>query len=189
MSKNDGNLTKRKKTHLYTEAQLATLVSPRTREVFAVLCKQGAMSVGQLQESLDFHSKTLYYQVRKLVKAGLIVSETPPGSAEIFQPVAPEFSMPAGYQGIAYERLAAKSVETILRRQSRRFRAAAEASEDNPHLIDALHLRTASLKLSKTRFDRLTKEIAALLQRYGNKADEGEAFVEFVLVTAPRDSS
>ena len=188
MSKNARNLTKGKKTHLYTKGQLAALVSPRTREVFETLLKDGPMSVGQLQNSLDFQSKTLYYQVRKLVNAGLVVSTQPEDGAELFRTVAQAFSIPPGYQGAAYERLAAKGVVSIMRKQARLFVAAAEASQKNPELVDRLYLRTASLKLSKTCFDKLNAEISNLVLSYADKPDLGAPPVEFVMVVAPRDS-
>jgi len=189
MSKNDRNLTNGKKTHLYTKGQLAALVSPRTREVFETLLKDGPMSVGQLQNSLDFQSKTLYYQVRKLVNAGLVVSTQPEDGAELFRTVAQAFSIPPGYQGAAYERLAAKGVASIMRKQTRRFRAAAEASQKDPQIIDRLYLRTASLKLSKPRFDKMNAEISDLVARYGAKPDQSEPAVELVLVVAPRGAN
>jgi DNA-binding Lrp family transcriptional regulator len=187
MSKTRRNLTEAKKTHHFTERQLAALVTPRTREVFEILRKDGPMSVGQLQDALDFQSKTLYYQVRKLLKAGLVRPETPEIGAELFDTVAKRFGMPSGFQGIRYERLAAKGVLSILRKQGRRFLATAEASNKDPHVIDRLYIRTATLKLSQQRFDRLKMEIDALVAKYGSRQDNEESSVEMVLVLAPRE--
>jgi DNA-binding transcriptional ArsR family regulator len=187
MSKKARNLTEGKKTHKYTEAQLAALVSPRTREVFDALREHKEMSVSQLQRALGVQSKTIYYQVRKLANAGLVTSESPEVGAERFKAVADNFSMPSGYQGIGYERMAAKAVESAMRKQSRQFRAASEASEADPSLVDWLYIRTATLNLSHSRFESLKTDLTALLERYSGKLDAGQTSIDVLFVTTPKN--
>jgi DNA-binding transcriptional ArsR family regulator len=187
MSKTDRNLTPGKKTHIYTEAQLAVLVSPRTREVFDALCESKEMSVSQLQRALGVQSKTIYYQVRKLVKSGLVTSEMPEIGPERFKVIAENFSMPSGYQGVAYERMAAKAVESVMRKQSRQFRAASEASESDSSIIDWLYIRTATLNLSTSRFESLKTDLTALLERYSGKLDAEQTSIDVLFVTTPKN--
>ena len=58
-----------KSRHDLTEQELVVLAAVRTRQVLFSFMEHGSMTVSQLQEVLGWPSKSLYYQVRKLVDA------------------------------------------------------------------------------------------------------------------------
>ena len=186
MSKKQRNLTKKVDVHHLTEKQLAMLVSPRTREVLESLQKLQVASVGQLQSSLGVQSKTIYYQVQKLLEVGLIEATSQEVGPELFRPVANHFVMPSGFQGVEYERLAAKGVESLLRRQTRQFIAAAEASEQNPSIVDALFVCSASLHLAPSQLSEFKQEATALIRRYSALKEPDQAALDLAIVISPR---
>lgn len=167
--------------HYLEEHQLAALVGPRTREVANAFLKNGPMTVPQLQEELDLASKTLYYQVAKLMKVGLLTaSESDPIT---YAPIAQDFRMPPGFQGARYEELAAKSVEAGLKKAIRNFKSCAQRAPVEPEIVDDLYYLVGSLKLvAETRL-AFQQELRDLLARYSS-GDGRE--VHYVFVHSPR---
>ncbi|MBV6458376.1 MAG: hypothetical protein HONBIEJF_01503 [Fimbriimonadaceae bacterium] len=175
-----------KDEHNLTEAQLAVLVGPRTHEVLDAFLEHGELSATQVQTMLGFESKSAYYQVGKLRKAGLLLPVEGDQRAKTFRPVAKRIRMPEGFQGERYERLAAKAVSAKLRRASRRFEAVAARSGQSPELVGWLYLGTATLTLSKAAFEELTTKIAKLLQDAANsKPEPGTRKLRLLLVSTP----
>jgi hypothetical protein len=162
--------------HSLTEDQLAALVGPRTREVVQAFILNGPMSVPQLQKVLQLPSKTIYYQVGKLVKVGLLVLSSEDGT---YHAIATNLIMPSGYQGARYEKLAAKSVGAGLRATIRRFEEAAERAPTKPDLVDSLLYLTGSLRLTAEKQTEFHSELRRLFDTYSN-GDGNPVAVVFV---------
>lgn len=169
------------KDHSLTESQIAALVGPRTREVMDAFLAQGPMSIPVLQGVLQMSSKTIYYQVAKLVDVGLLLSSG--GDPVVYAAVADKLRMPAGYQGARYERLTARMVGAGLRRAMRRFEQVALASPVDPTLIDDQYYLTGTVKLTPESRAAFHRELQSLVSKYS----EGEGrLVSYVFVQSPR---
>ena len=167
--------------HFLEEHQLAALIGPRTRDVANAFLKHGPLTVPQLQNELGLASKTLYYQVSKLLKVGLLsASDTDP---VVYEAIATNFRMPPGFQGARYEELAAKSVEAGLKKAIRNFKSCAQRAPAEPEIVDDLYYLVGSLKLvAETRL-AFQQELRDLLARYSS-GDGRE--VPYVFVHSPR---
>lgn len=164
-----------------SEAQLEALVGPRTREVVQAFIDGGPMTVPGVQKVLRMASKTLYYQVAKLVDVGLLISNG--GDPAIYAPIAANLRMPAGYQGERYKKLAAKSVGAGLRRATRHFAQVADRAPGDPSLVDDLLYLTANLRLTPERRAAFHAELRRLFVEYA----QGEGrLVSVVFVQTPR---
>lgn len=171
----------RQKDHFLTEPQIAALVGPRTREVMDAFLGRGPMSIPALQGVLQMSSKTIYYQVAKLVDTGLLLSSG--GDPVVYDAVASNLRMPAGFQGAPYERLTARMVGAGLRRAMRRFEQVALASPLDPTLIDDQYYLTGTVKLTPERRAEFHQELRSLLLKYS----EGEGrLASYVFVQSPR---
>ena len=166
------------------------LAAVRTRQVLFSFMEHGSMTVSQLQEVLGWPSKSLYYQVRKLVDAGLLVEA---GStlvhgkeAVVYAPIAEEYGWPDGYQGLEYERLTARWVKRSLMAASRRFESAAERSASDPSLIDDQLFLSLTLRLSPKDRARFKTRLRELLGEFkGKQVAEADRQVALTLVISP----
>lgn len=161
------------KDHFLNEQQLEAMIGPRTREVMNVFLKEGPLTVPKLQGKLELESKTLYYQVAKLEKVGLLSRDL--GDPATYTPIAWNLRMPAGYQGARYERLAAKNVAAGLRRMTRQFEQTAQAAPEQPTLVDDLYYLVGSLRLTAESRAAFQAELRDLFNRYS--AGEGRPIV------------
>jgi len=150
------------------------------------------MAVEELQEVLDCPSKTLYYQVGKLMRAGLL---TEAGSSRgsrrerlVYRALEGVLRMPEGFQGARYERLAAQSAVATLRAAIRRFRETADLAERQPELVDALFIEASTLKLTDEDVKALKQSMTALVEEYGRRETPGGSSVSMVCVLTPHDS-
>lgn len=175
------------KKHALTAEQLRVLVGPRTQEVFDAINEAGEMSVAEVQAVLGFASKSIYYQIEKLLKAGLIVRGGGSARAATFRPVSAQIYMPDGFQGEEYEKLAAKAVSARLRSASRRFEAVAESSSQHPELVDWLSIRMEKAELTPAAFDSFKAKCYAALDeaRQMSAGSDKTQSVRIVIVTTP----
>ena len=169
--------------HFLTEDQLAALVGPRTREVIQAFIVNGPMTVPQVQRELQLPSKTIYYQVGKLLKVGLLVLSGEDGT---YQAIATNLRMPSGFQGANYEKLAAKSVGAGLRATIRRFKEAAERAPNNPDLVDNLLHLTGNLRLTPEKRLEFHTELRRLFDQYST--GEGDPVVVVFVQTPHLDT-
>lgn len=175
-----------------SEEQLEALVMPRTREVFECFRAQGEMTVNELQKALGSESKTLYYQVAKLVRTGLLVEN---GSSKgtrreraVYRTVEGKLLMPDGFQGARYETLAAKGVSAELKKTIRTFQSAAEKSPEDESLVSDLFVVTANLCLTPSEVVELKQRMSALIEEFRKcKSSEGRK-VAMVSVMTPHRS-
>lgn len=170
------------------EAQLRVLAGSRTQDVWN--CFQGSnfQTAGEIQARLGLESKTVYYQLRKLVKAGLLRADDSAGRAVRYGKLARTASMPSGYQGTEYERLAAGMVAAKLRHMIRQFERAAAGSEQEPDLVDLLLIMSERLQLSPEGFNELTGKIRELFEEYAASPEPAARPVRILLVSAPEMS-
>ncbi|MBC8066066.1 MAG: helix-turn-helix transcriptional regulator [Chlorobia bacterium] len=163
-------------------------MSSRTREVFDAFA-EGRLTVTQLQQKLNVASKTLYYQVRKLVQVGLLretgMVKNAAREAVAYERPFAEWRIPPGYQGLEYERLAAKAAEIALSRAARRFRAVSESSESNPSLVDDQFLKNLTIRLSTEDRELLRSKLNALASEFTAKQVPGERTISMVVVISP----
>lgn len=173
-----------------TETQLKALVPARAKDVIAAFRNHGPMTIHQLQQVLDFASKSLYYQVRKLTNVGLIVeggaADGQRKNAAVYRLAADRFVIPDGFQGAEYEHLAAEGAAATLRRTIRRIRATAEASADRPELVDSLFLITSSLRLTPQQAKELARRQEALFAEYAAQQTPEVPPVEIVVSITPQ---
>lgn len=176
----------KKPVHLLTEAQLAALVGPRTREVYEAFSESHGLTVGEVQARLGFPSKAVYYQVKKLVEAGLLVEGSNEGRATVYHPIAELLNMPDGYQGAGYEFLAAKAVAARLRKTIRTFRTVSQRAPAEPELVDDLLIHTRHFLVSPEDFRRLKDEVRAVIATYVEKGPvTGTKKVTAIFLTMP----
>lgn len=177
--------------HTLTEDQAATLVNPRSREVFEAFVHHGAMSVVQLQDVLGFPSKTLYYQVKKLARTGLLIQKSgSKGRARpaVYEPVARLISFPRGFLGARFELLAAELAAASLRKEIRNFRSAAAASKDDPSLADLMHLTTLTLRLHPKDVGRLNRRLVDVLEEFrDSQSPDARGRVSVIVSISPAD--
>lgn len=95
--------------------------------------------------------------------------------------------MPDGFQGIRYERLAAKSVAATLRTVIKRFAETAEQSEDRPELVDSLLLSTTSARLSPADIEELKQRLKDLAAEFSSRSSSVEPTVSLALVMTPHE--
>ena len=138
------------------------------------------MTVPALQEVLQMSSKTLYYQVSKLARVGLLVSTG--GDPIVYRAIAKDLRMPPGFQGANYETLAAKSVGAGLRNATRRFARVAQLAPCKPELVDDLLYLSSTLRLTCEKRVAFHAELRRLFSIYS--AGEGNA-VHVVFVQTP----
>src|SRR5262249_35518203 len=160
--------TRRKRNPLLlSEQQLAALVAPKTREVFFAFRRLGDMTADQVQAALGTTSKTIYYQIGKLVRAGLLFERGAVRGSHrdrtVYRAVAGNLRMPGGSQGARYERLAARGAGATLRATIRLFEATAERAASEPELVDDLFISAALLRLTPAEIQELKRKLAGLL--------------------------
>jgi hypothetical protein len=161
-------------THWLSEDQLAVLVGTRTQEVWDCFIGAQCMSAADVQSKLRFDSKAVYYQVEKLVKAGLLVPcAENSGKAARFRKVAAHVHMPPGFQGERYEKLAAKLMAAKMRKSMRQFQKAAELAPERPELVDALFVAQAKLTISTEKLKELNSRLRELILEYSRDSDAG----------------
>jgi hypothetical protein len=175
-----------------SEEQLRALVTPRTREVFECFRAHGPMAVGGLQKLLGSESKTLYYQVAKLVRAALLVEA---GSSKgtrrermIYRAIEGNLLMPEGFQGAQYELLAAKGVTAQLKKTIRTFRMAAERSSNDESLVSDLFVVTTNLHLTPLEVTELKLKMSALLEDFRKRDSPHGRKVAMISVMTPHSS-
>lgn len=174
--------------HLLTEEQLAVLIGPRTREVMDAFLHHGVLSASDLQNLLSFESKAVYYQIKKLVAAGLVTPSPRRKGPAAYQPVARVLRMPNGFQTL--ELLAAKAVEARLKQAARHFRAAAEATERDNQAAQFLFSNGRHLKLAPSQLQALLGDMRDLIMRYQSiEPTEGAKSVRVQIITYPEIQS
>lgn len=170
-----------------TKAQLKCLIGPRTRDVFETLRKGGELSVAEIQAKLGFASKSVYYQVKKLMAADLVVESVMSNRRAATYRVAVEgVTEPEDLYTGTFDALAAKSVSAQLRKAGRSYSVAVALSKKAPMLRDQTMCRTHRLEIShsnlalfRQRFQELVAEMQAC------PCDDDAVVVNLLLLMTP----
>ena len=175
-----------------SEEQLAALVAPRTRDVFKAFRNRGPTAVDEIQRILVCPSKTIYYQVAKLLRVGLLTEAGSSKGArrdrQVYEAVKGGLHMPEGYQGARYERLAAKGAAAILRSMIRSFNETARQAEASPEIVDDLFINLTSMKLTGEEVTALRKGVVELFARFAAKDSSQSRGVTIACVMTPHES-
>lgn len=183
-------MSKNRNSLLLNEAQLKCLIGPRTRDVFDVLRLQGEKSASEIQEKLGFESKSVYYQVKKLLEADLIVATPSDGRRATYYRIAVDAAkLSDEIQGVEFEDLAAKSIAAQLRKADRLFAAAAKKSRTDPTVADFTFTHSTRIEISPQEFKIFRQRYRELIDELRSSPIEGDAVgihALFLLVPEPQ---
>lgn len=114
-----------------SEREIASLSSPARVEIVDVLAQMGKASVAEIAATLGRAPDSLYYHVRALEKAGLVLRAGVRGRGRreeaLYKTVAPELKLKYDPGSPANVRGSVKLISSLLRLGSRDFRRAFEA--------------------------------------------------------------
>lgn len=167
-----------------TAEQIRVLTGRRTQEVWRCFSDDEWRTAADVQQRLSFESKAVYYQLRKLALAGLLISDASQKAVR-YRRASSAIAMPDGYQGEVYEQLAAKLAGASLRHSIRQFERTARLAPEKPDLVDRLSIFEMRLRLEDSRIDAFKdrlREIEKELRRFSSP--EGKE-VRLVLVLTP----
>ena len=175
-----------------SETQLAAIVAPKTREVLTAFRTHGPAAVDDIQRLLNCPSKTIYYQVGKLVKVGLLVesgsSKGTRRDRQVYDSVGGRLRMPEGFQGQRYEQLAAKAVTARLRSVSRTFTQTATRAVAQPDLVSDLFSDTTTFRLHAVEVLALKTAILDLFASFAGKGSPDGRAITVTCVMTPHES-
>lgn len=124
---------KRKTLKLDKPQQIRAISSPVRQELLTALGSRDALSVRELAERLGRAPSSLYYHVRELLKAGILVEagERPSGKRieTIYAMTTDRILLDAGSRSSAQAEAATKAVQSILRLTGREVAAAIELDD------------------------------------------------------------
>lgn len=158
------NMGNEQRETYFTKDQLQCLIGPRTRDVFDVVRESGEMTASEIQAKLGFESKSVYYQIKKLIAAGLLAeSHSDRRRAAVYRILNDQRIEPAGQQRDELEKLAAKSVAAQLRKLNRNYSRAAAMSKSRPELLDLTYSSTGRVEISRRNLPVLRQRYAELM--------------------------
>lgn len=167
-----------------TEAQIKVLTGRRTQQVWRCFNDDEWRAAADVQARLGFPSKAIYYQLKKLIAAGLLAVDES-GKATRYRRFSSSFGMPDGYQGPEYEFLAAKMVGTALRHSIRQFERTADRAPEQPELVDRLTIHELRFQIDRERIPEFKDWLRAMMSQVKQfAAPEGDE-IRLVLVTTP----
>jgi DNA-binding transcriptional ArsR family regulator len=163
--------------------ELRALASPGAAQVLDALRALGRGSVNELALHLGRPAESLYYHVRKLERAGLVVEveRRPTGRRPeaVYEPVAPVLRVDSSRRTPAWRRESARVVRGRMRAVERALLAGLddpETQREGPQR--QLGIRHARVRLGRRGLARLNaklEELAELLEEE-QRAGEGEVY-------------
>lgn len=157
-------MSNKTRAYQFTKEQLLCLVGPRTREVYEAIGAAGALSVSEIQAKLGFASKSIYYQIKKLILVGLIVEVIEVHRRAALYRLKHEGAViPDGLHGSELELLAAKSITAQLRKAGRAFAASAALTSRKPELVPQTFCSSSRMEIGQENLPILRQRYRELL--------------------------
>lgn len=148
----------------FTKEQLQSLIGPRTRDVYDAIRVNGEMSATEIQTKLGFESKSVYYQIKKLLAVGLLSeAESIKGRATVYRVADGRGAKPEPTLHPEFETLAAKSVAAQLRKSNRHYSRVAAMAKSRPELLELTYIETSRVEIPRRNLTILKQRYAELL--------------------------
>ncbi len=168
--------------------QVAALASPVRCQIVDCLTVHGPSSVREVAARMSRTPESLYYHVKALVAAGLVLLQSTRKvnrrREAVYKVVAPRLIADRKKRSLAYKEALARTGEVFLRLAAREHRAAVECGDvpvEGPRRV--LSLRRHSARLTPASLERLNRHLDHIFDLL-DKCDDPKADGTFAVTVA-----
>ncbi len=172
---------------LLSAEQLKAITSPVRAEILSAMFALGDTSVNDLAHHMGRDANGLYYHIRLLMKAGLIVdlnkSVGPMREEMVIGLVAKRYQARTAAHSPEYLEFAQKSADTLMRQSMRENRRWMQAVKKDPILFKLADLQRRNFDLTPEKVAELKRRLTAVLEWAESESSPGQGRRLSVLYT------